>query len=182
MPKIIQSLLLFIALSNISIASTQETAFLAERGLAGKSVEQMVDTIDQNPQARPLPYTASVTSTDLKLSANGETYTFPLGEKFYLSLAPYEYQTHPCFNHSLSGCQGEMPDSWFDVNVTDRNGTVLIHKKMKSYQNGFIGLWLPRNTEGMIEISHEGKKAAYSFKTANDSQTCLTDLQLRAAS
>lgn len=84
MPKIIQSLLLFIALSNISMASTQETAFLAERGLAGKSVEQMVDAIDQNPQARPLPYTASVTSTDLKLSANGETYTFPLGEKFYL--------------------------------------------------------------------------------------------------
>lgn len=48
MPKIIQSLLLFIALSNISMASTQETAFLAERGLAGKSVEQMVDAIDQD--------------------------------------------------------------------------------------------------------------------------------------
>ena len=138
--------------SGAAFAASPETTFLAEHGLAGKSVEQIVDTIDQTPQSRPLPYSASITSTELKLASDGQMYTLPLGEKFYLSFAPYQQQTHPCFNHSLSGCQGEMPDTTFNVKVTDNKGNVLIQKPLKSYQNGFIGVWLPRNIEGTIEV------------------------------
>lgn len=72
-----------------------ESAFLAQHGLAGKTVEQIVDTIDQTPQSRPLPYSASITSTELKLSDGEQIYTLPLGDKFYL-FAPYEWRTHPC--------------------------------------------------------------------------------------
>ncbi len=60
----------------------------------GKTVEQIVDTIDQTPQSRPLPYSASITSTELKLSDGEQIYTLPLGDKFYL-FAPYEWRTHP---------------------------------------------------------------------------------------
>ncbi|WP_336220035.1 copper-binding periplasmic metallochaperone CueP [Citrobacter amalonaticus] len=165
--------------SSVAFAASPESAFLAEHGLAGKSVEQIVDTIDQTPQARPLPYSASITSTELKLAADGQKYTLPLGDKFYLSFAPYERQTHPCFNHSLSGCQGEMPDTTFNVKVTDKKGDVLIQKPLKSYQNGFIGVWLPRNIEGTLEVSYNGKTASHAIATGNDSQTCLTELQLQ---
>ncbi|KFB98066.1 putative periplasmic/exported protein [Trabulsiella guamensis ATCC 49490] len=175
------SKLVFLSLlvSSTAFAATPESEFLASHGFAGKSVEQIIETIDQAPQNRPLPYSASVTSTALKLSDGGQTFTLPLGEKFYLSAAPYETQTHPCFNHSLSGCQGEMPNAIFDVKVTDNKGNTVIQKKMKSYQNGFIGLWLPRNMEGSLEVSYNGKKAVHPVTTQDDSQTCLTDLQLQ---
>ncbi|HHE5698983.1 TPA: copper-binding periplasmic metallochaperone CueP [Citrobacter amalonaticus] len=165
--------------SSTAFAASPEAAFLAEHGLAGKSVEQIVDTIDQTPQSRPLPYSASITSTELKLASDGQIYTLPLGEKFYLSFAPYQQQTHPCFNHSLSGCQGEMPDTTFNVKVTDKKGDVLIQKPIKSYQNGFIGVWLPRNIEGTIEVSYNGKTASHAIATKDDSQTCLTELRLQ---
>lgn len=179
MSKLPLLLTLSLMVSGTAFASSQEAAFLAEHGLAGKTVEQMVDAIDQTPQARPLPWSASVTSTALKLSSGEQTYTLPLGEQFYLSFAPYEQQTHPCFNHSLSGCQGEMPDTTFNVKVTDKNGEVLLQKPMKSYQNGFIGVWLPRNIEGTLEVSYKGKTASHAIATNNDSQTCMTELRLQ---
>ncbi|EHG7611290.1 MULTISPECIES: copper-binding periplasmic metallochaperone CueP [Citrobacter] len=177
----IRPLLLTLGLfaSGTVFAASPQAAFLAEHGLAGKTVEQMVDALDQTPQARPLPLSASITSTALKLSSGEQSYTLPLGEKFYLSFAPYQRQTHPCFNHSLSGCQGEMPDTTFNVKITDSKGDVLIEKPMKSHQNGFIGVWLPRNMEGIIEVSYNGKMASHAIATREDSQTCLTELRLQ---
>ena len=63
------SLLLVLGLltTGSAFAATPEATFLAEHGLSGKSVEQIA--IDQSPQCRPLPYSASVTSTELKLSS-----------------------------------------------------------------------------------------------------------------
>ncbi|ECF6073700.1 copper-binding periplasmic metallochaperone CueP [Salmonella enterica] len=171
-------LLLGLCASGPALAASSESAFLAQHGLAGKTVEQMVDTIDQTPQSRPLPYSASITSTELKLSDGEQIYMLPLGNKFYLSFAPYEWRTHPCFNHSLSGCQGEMPNTTFNVKVTDNKGDVVMQKTLKSYQNGFIGVWLPRNMEGSIEVSYNGKTASHAIATKDDSQTCLTELQL----
>lgn len=174
-------LFLFFSLFSSLAFSATKAGFLAEHGLSGKSVEQIIDAIDQYPRARPLEYSASVTGTALILSSGEQRYTLPLGDKFYLSFAPYERQTHPCFNHSLSGCRGEMSNTLFHVKVTDKQGTILINRKMKSYQNGFIGLWLPRNMEGRIEVSYRGKVATLPIKTADDSQTCLTSQQLSAA-
>ncbi|MTH45484.1 copper-binding periplasmic metallochaperone CueP [Intestinirhabdus alba] len=178
MPKFSLPLLLGLAIGGNAFAAAPESAFLAEHGLAGKSVEQIIDAIDQTPQPRPLAYSASVTGTGLKLSDGERAYTLPLGDKFYLSIAPYQHQTHPCFNHSLSGCQGEMPNATFDVKVTDSKGQVVLQKAMTSYQNGFIGLWLPRNMEGAVEVRYNGRKAVLPIETRDDSQTCLTGLQL----
>lgn len=156
-----------------------ETEFLTQHGLAGKTTEQMIETIDQSRQPRPLPYSASVTGSELKLSDGQQQYSFPLGDKFYLSFAPYINQTHPCFNHSLSGCRGELANTTFDVKITDNTGKVIMQDKLTSYQNGFVGVWLPRNTEGTIEASYQGLKALSPFATQAESQTCMTTLQLK---
>ncbi|WP_207233972.1 CueP family metal-binding protein, partial [Salmonella enterica] len=50
---------------------------------------------------------------------------------------------------------------------------------MQSYRNGFIGVWLPRNMEGTLEVSYNGKTASHAIATKDDSQTCLTELPLR---
>ncbi|AHK18539.1 copper-binding periplasmic metallochaperone CueP [Yersinia similis] len=162
-----------------SSVTAQQTDFLAQHGLAGKTAEQMVDAIDQSPQTRPLPYSASVTSAELMLSDGQQKSVYPLGDKFYLSFAPYINQTHPCFNHSLSGCRGELANTPFEVKITDNSGNVIMHQQVTSYQNGFIGVWLPRNIEGTLEVSYQGLTAVSPFATGAESQTCLTTLQLQ---
>jgi hypothetical protein len=170
--------LLALSISGSAIAAQSDAEFLAAHGLAGKTTEQMVEAIDSSPQARPLPYNAGITSTELKLSDGTQQFSYPLGDKFYLSFAPYLTQTHPCFNHSLSGCRGELANTPFDVKVTDKSGKVLMQKQMTSYANGFVGIWLPRDIEGTIEVSYQGKKATAPIATHTSSQTCLTTLPL----
>lgn len=170
--------LLALSISGSAIAAQSDAEFLAAHGLAGKTTEQMVEAIDSSPQARPLPYNAGITSTELKLSDGTQQFSYPLGDKFYLSFAPYLTQTHPCFNHSLSGCRGELANTPFDVKVTDKSGKVLIQKQMTSNANGFVGIWLPRDIEGTIEVSYQGKKATAPIATHTSSQTCLTTLPL----
>lgn len=166
------------ASSSTASSSTAATEFLAQHGISGKTTEQMIETIDQSKQERPLAYSASVTGTELKLSDGQQQFSFPVGDKFYLSFAPYINQTHPCFNHSLSGCRGELANTTFDVKITDQAGKVILQDKLTSYQNGFIGVWLPRNIEGTIEVSYQGLKATSPFATQAESQTCMTTLHL----
>lgn len=172
------SSLFSIAVSGSALAASSQSDFLAQYGLTGKNTQQLVDAIDQNPQARPLPFSASITSSELKLSDGKQEWSFPLADKFYLSVAPYQNQNHPCFNHSLSGCRGDMPNTAFDVKVTDNKGNVVMQKNMKSYQNGFVGLWLPRDMQGTLEVSYQGKTVSTPISTNAESQTCLTTLKL----
>ncbi len=169
---------LSVVFSSASYAETSQADFLAQNGLEGKSVEQMVNTIDQMPQSRPLPYKASVTGKSLILTNDKQTYEYPLGDKFYLSFAPWQNHTHPCENHSLSGCTGDMPNTQFDVKITSSNGDVVVQQPMQSYQNGFIGVWLPREMKGTIEVSYKGKHATAPVNTFINSPTCMTTLKL----
>lgn len=114
------------------------------------------------------------------LTQGEQKYVYPLGDKFYLSFAPYVQQTHPCFNHRLSGCQVDLANTAFNVKITDKQGAVIVHKNVTSYQNGFVGVWLPRNTEGTIEVTYQGRVAQAPFATYDDSQTCMTTLRLKS--
>lgn len=167
-----------LVLSGVAYAATPQDDFLTSNGLEGKSIEQIVGTIDQLPRTTPLSYKASVTGTELILMDGEQKYHYPLGDKFYLSIAPYQKTTHPCANHSLSGCTGEMPNTPFDVKISDSNGNVIVNEKMQSYHNGFIGVWLPRDVKGTIEVNYQGKRATAPITTYNDSNTCMTTLQL----
>lgn len=54
---------------------------------------------------------ASITSTQLIVDSGGSNeavYGLPEDE-FFLSVAPYVQNTHPCATHSLTGCQGRWP-------------------------------------------------------------------------
>jgi hypothetical protein len=159
-------------------ADAREQAFLAQHGLADKTAPQIIDYLDKLDKNRPLSFTASVTSAELKLGDGQSTYAYPLGERFYLSIAPYISTTHPCFNHSLASCRAELADKTFEVTVKDAAGKVLREDKPRSYRNGFIGIWLPRNIGGTIEVKYNGLSASASFATKSDSQTCLTTLKL----
>lgn len=170
--------ILFIA-TRVWATTPAEQAFLAQHGLQGKTVVEMIDHIDQSTQERPLPYTASVTSTELKLSDGKEVFTYALEDQFYLSIAPYVTYTHDCFNHSLSGCRAELVNTTYRVTAKDKADNIIFDEDVTSFSNGFYGLWLPRNTSGTVEVTYNGLKGLSSFSTGEENQTCMTTIQLQ---
>lgn len=124
--------------------------------------------------------TASITSTELIVTdENGKEEKYPLpDDEFFVSIAPFIEQTHPCDIHSLTGCQGEMIEEEFDVYIEDEDGKVVVDETMTSYKNGFIDLWLPRDHTYQVTITHGDKKVESELQTFEDNGTCITTFQL----
>lgn len=160
------------------LSNNPESAFLEKYGLNGLSVEEIVHSLDST-KSDPGGLGASITSEHLILFDNSEEIKLALPEnKFYLSFAPYINQTHPCATHSLSSCQGELVNQSVNVIVTDENGNEIVNSEMTTMENGFVGVWLPRNMNGTIEVLYNGMSAQTSISTFSGSNTCLTTLQL----
>ena len=123
---------------------------------------------------------ASITSQELIVMNSDETeVVYDLsGEDFFVSIAPYVTETHPCTNHSLTGCQGELVEKEFDVYIEDMEGKVVLDEKVKSQSNGFFDLWLPRDTTYQIKIEYDGKVSESEFSTFEKDGTCNTTMQL----
>lgn len=145
--------------------------------MASQELKQMV----ADYSARTLTSeSASITSTQLIVDSgtpSEATYNLPEDE-FFLSVAPYVENTHPCAIHSLTGCQGEMVSKSFEVKVEDADGKAIMNQTVKSQPNGFIDLWLPRNQNYRMTITHEGKEAQTDISTFKNDDTCLTTMQL----
>lgn len=155
-----------------------ESSFLKKYGLNGLSVEEIVYSLDST-KSDPAGLSASITSDHLVLFDQSEEIKLALPEdKFYLSFAPYITQTHPCATHSLSSCQGELVNQTVNVIVTDGNGTEIINSEMTTMENGFVGVWLPRDINANIEVLYQGMTAQTTITTFSGSNTCLTTLQL----
>lgn len=123
---------------------------------------------------------ASITADQLIVTdskRNESTYDLPEDE-FFVSIAPYFTQTHPCAFHNLTGCQGELANEEFSVYIEDMDGNVVIDETMQSQANGFIDLWLPRDKTYQITIANNGKEQKSQFSTFKSDNTCITTIQL----
>ena len=123
---------------------------------------------------------ASITSTQLIVTDTNEnkiTYDLPEDE-FFISIAPYVNETHPCKDHSLTGCQGELVQKEIDVFIGNEKGEVIVDEKLTTLENGFIDLWLPRNEAFIVEMSSDGKSVTGDLTTFEEDGTCITTLQL----
>lgn len=124
--------------------------------------------------------TASITSTELIITENDHTettYTLP-DDEFFVSIAPFISETHPCTIHSLTGCQGELVDKDLDFYIEDENGQVVVDETFNSGANGFVDLWLPRDQTFQVTISYDGKETKSEISTFEDDGTCITTMQL----
>mgnify|MGYP001272968519 FL=1 len=123
---------------------------------------------------------ASISSHELIVTDEDESETtYPLPEdEFFVSIAPFETETHPCAIHSLTGCQGEMVEKEFEVYIEDEDGNVLVDETMTSLENGFLDIWLPRDRTYQVMIEHEGKKSESEISTFDGDNTCITTMQL----
>lgn len=164
-------------------SQTSEREFLADHGLSGLDVRQVIKRLDTMPVAdRPTDLLASVQPEALVLTDDQERETrLPLPEdEVYISIAPYRDQTHDCYFHSLTTCLGELASEEVQVTLTGADGEVIIDEARQTYDNGFIGLWVPRDTEVTLTIEHEGQEANARISTMNDDDaTCITTMRLQ---
>ncbi|TGD10754.1 CueP family metal-binding protein [Brevibacterium sp. S111] len=155
---------------------------LADLNLAADDVTGIVDHLDRLPvDERPTDLMASVQPDELVLTDGEQEATMALPQgKSYVSIAPFVDETHDCFYHSLTTCLGEMSGEDVDVVITDsETGEALVDESTTTFDNGFVGFWVPSDISGTIEVTAEGKTGATEFSTKSDGPTCVTDLQLQ---
>ncbi|OYN91211.1 CueP family metal-binding protein [Parenemella sanctibonifatiensis] len=157
-------------------------SILAEYGLAGLEPAELIDRLDATPVAdRPDGLMASVRPDQLVIrDAEGTQAALPLpADQFYLSVAPYQGSTHDCFFHSLTTCRGELRNADIHVTVTNTDtGEVIIDQAMRTFDNGFAGMWLPAGIQAELTISHEGRVHTSQISTGADDATCITTAKL----
>ncbi len=162
-------------------AAPEPQPLLAEHGLDGMDTTAVIDRLDRlSPDERPDDLMASVRPDELIVSDGQQEVVLDVPEdRFYLSVAPYVDQTHECFYHSLTTCKGELASEEVDVQVVDQtNDEVLVEQTLTTFDNGFVGLWLPRDIEGTLRVSFDGKVGETEIATDDEAPTCLTTLQL----
>ena len=163
--------------------SAEADAMLAAQGLDGLDSRALVDTLDATALSeRPEGLIASVRPDELLLTdATGAEASVPMpDDAFYVSFAPYVDTTHECYFHSLTTCVGELQGEQIDVVVTDSaTGEVLVDETMTTFDNGFVGVWLPRDIDADVTVEHDGLSASTTVSTSNaDDATCITTMQL----
>ncbi|EFG80878.1 hypothetical protein HMPREF0281_01906 [Corynebacterium ammoniagenes DSM 20306] len=180
---------LTLALTGCSAADPEPTAngtvsqdtFLTTHGLAAMDAVEIIDHLDrQKVTERPTDLIASVRADELLLSSDDQEVVVDLPDnQTYVSVAPYITSTHDCFYHSLTTCLGELDNEDIQVTITDEaTGEVLIDEQTTTFDNGFVGFWIPDEATGTIEITHQGRTGVTEFSTTEDGATCVTDLRL----
>ena len=160
-----------------------DTGFLADHDLDGLDAAQVIERLDTMPVAdRPTDLIASVQPDALVLTDDQKRETrLPMPEdEVYISVAPYREQTHDCYFHSLTTCTGELRNAVVEVTVTDNaTGEVVHEAEATTFDNGFLGLWLPRGLDGTLTVTADGLTATAPIATTGaEDATCLTTLQL----
>ena len=161
-------------------AETSVQTLIETHDLAGMDAVEMIDHLDRVPmEERPTDLLASVMPEQLVLASATEEVALELPEdSFYLSIAPFVNQTHECHYHSLTTCVGELSNEEVDLTVTDASGEVLIDEQRTTFDNGFVGVWVPADSNGTVEINYDGMTGTTDFSTGIESATCITDLRL----
>ncbi len=155
---------------------------LAGHDLAGLDAVQIIERLDKMAVAdRPADLMASVRPDFLVVTDDQQRETrlaMPSSE-VYISVAPYVDQTHECYFHSLTTCQGELGNEEVKVTLVSSDGEVLVDEVRQTYDNGFTGFWLPRGIEATLSVERAGQTGSVELSTMNDDDaTCVTTLQL----
>ena len=163
-------------------ATSPDPNVLAAHQLDGLDGRELIERLDTLPvDERPDGLTASVRPDAVLVSDDdGAEATVPLPkDEFYVSVAPYVDRTHDCFFHALTSCLGELRDEPVRVLATNRaDGAVLTDRITRTYDNGFVGLWLPRGIEADVVVEYEGRTGRTTVGTGPDDPTCITTVDL----
>ena len=154
------------------LASCNESNTVSISKYKNLLVKEVVNELDRT---NPKGISASINGLKLVMSDENDYAEFDLPEdEFYLSFAPYINSTHPCANHNLATCRGELTSKKISYEVVDDDGNIILSDTVTTFKNGFYGIWLPRYIDATITVTYNNKVATASISTFDDSDTCLT--------
>lgn len=173
----IRTLLLMLMIALLMVAcSNNDDAALNEI----ETTDDLKALVDDYSTGNYTDEVASITSTELIVTDSKDeetTYDLP-DDEFFVSIAPFLTETHPCTIHSLTGCQGELVDADFDFHIEDEAGNVVVSETYNSDANGFVDLWLPRDQSFTVKVRHDDKEVISEISTFENDGTCITTMQL----
>lgn len=172
-------LVAFIGYSLLTSYQRKSEAFLNRYELQSLSVVEIINYLEQKTD-EPAGFNASVTSTTLFLSDEKDTIELDLpADLFYLSVAPFINQTHPCATHSLVTCTGELQNETLRVLITDSDtDEIILDQDIVTSPKGFAGLWLPSGKNIEMMITYKDLVATKQLSTFEVDDTCVTTMQL----
>ncbi|WP_347031057.1 CueP family metal-binding protein [Brevibacterium paucivorans] len=165
-----------------SVDAGSDHSLVAEHDLDGLNARDVIKRLDTAKVSdRSSELIASIEPEQLVLTdGQNKQTTLPMPkDEFYVSIAPYRGQTHECYFHSLTTCRGELANTDVDVTVVEAtSGRTILDETLRTYDNGFVGIWLPRGIDASLTVSAEGRTAKQDISTRADDPTCLTGFQL----
>lgn len=162
-----------------STAQADIDALLARHDLGEKDVPAIIETLETTDDDKEAGLVGSIRQDVLLLKDEEGEVAVPMpADRTYVSIAPYAQQTHECHWHNLATCQGEMTGADVRVTVTDDSGATLVDEETTTWDNGFVGVWLPRDVQGEVAIEADGKTATAPLATGAEDPTCVTTIQV----
>ncbi|MFP1601855.1 CueP family metal-binding protein [Microbacterium esteraromaticum] len=164
-----------------SVASQSDV--LSAHGLDGLDAKQVIEKLDTTALTdRPQTLQASIRPDELVLvDESGQDVLLPMpDDEVYIAFAPFATQTHDCTFHAPNSCVGEMQQTDIQITITDADtGEVYVDEQAETYDNGFIGYWLPRDVDATVAVTTEGKAGSVEITTRGaEAPTCITTLQV----
>ncbi|TLS52712.1 hypothetical protein FE782_08775 [Paenibacillus antri] len=161
----------------VYFVGTNDGSNVASKNIDEQRLKQIVSEYSAGVRTAA---SASISSDRLTVvSGDDVTTEYPLPkDEFFLSIAPYIENTHPCAIHSLTGCRGELANMSFDVTIEDSDGRTVFDRAVTSQPNGFIDLWLPRDDKYRVTIERDGLSTTSTISTFEGDNTCIATMRL----
>ncbi|PKI92854.1 hypothetical protein CW368_00650 [Actinomycetales bacterium SN12] len=151
--------------------------------LSRTDVRTVIDRLDRAPiSERNDAVSASIRTDRVVLSEDGDQIEMAMPDGFtYISFAPYRSQTHDCTFHAPSSCVGELRNTELHLTITDlATGETYADEQTRTFDNGFIGVWLPRGITADVVIVIGDSEARSVISTMNEEDpTCITTMPLK---
>lgn len=160
-----------------SAASTSQPGL---EDLAALGAQDLIAALEETPLSqRRTDLRASIEPGRVLLTTADDEVAVPIEGQHYLSIAPYVTNTHECYFHSLTTCTGELGGQDVTIRVVDETtGEVYIDQSGPLEDNGFAGLWLPKDVTATVTVSSTLGEGTALVSTGDEDLTCLTSLQL----
>lgn len=171
---IIIVLIAIVGLSVWSLLPKGTDKILKQLNIETKDIKEVVTNLDLRID-EPSNVGARITGDKLYLYDNDKEYSLDLPEdSFFVSIAPYINEVHPCTIHNLVTCRGEIYNQAMKVRVVDENNQIIVDEVKVTQDNGFIGLWLPKDINATLRVEYDGLVVELPISTYSESDTCIT--------
>ncbi len=142
-------------------------------GLKDLTAEEKVETLERQTLDGDI-IASNVTGEYVRVDTKEGSNTYAL-DQFYLSIAPYIDNTHPCDMHNFVTCQSELSGETLQVHIEDDEGNVHYDDALTLESNGFGGIWLPKDIDATITVTYGEKEVTSDFTTNEGAPTCMTE-------